>query len=195
VLISHQRHKLFQAIVFFTENTHKLGKTKLFKLLYFLDFEHFKHTGRSVTGLVYFAWPKGPVPRKLHEELANPPSDLHQHIEIETISTLRGKMQKPVAKVDFDPKLFSRREMELLRSLARRYRDATAEEMVEETHLENRPWHEIYDVRGLRQSEIPYELALNKQEADEMLLRIRERGEIIDNYKNNSEDGSWNDPV
>jgi uncharacterized phage-associated protein len=198
VLISHERRKLFQAIVFFSEHTRKLGKTKLFKLLYFLDFEHFKRTGRSVTGLAYFAWPKGPVPKQLHEEFADPPSDLLQHVGIETIRTLRGPMEKPVAKVSFDSRLFSKRELQLMRDLAARYRNATAEEMIEDTHLENKPWHEVYDVQGLKQSQIPYaqipyELALNKQEADEMRRHIRERQEVVDNYKNDTDDGSGND--
>ncbi|MFC1858011.1 Panacea domain-containing protein [Thermodesulfobacteriota bacterium] len=40
------------------------------KLLYFLDFIHFKHTGKSVTGLDYYAWQMGPVPRDLYEEIS-----------------------------------------------------------------------------------------------------------------------------
>ncbi|EQD73859.1 hypothetical protein B1A_04740, partial [mine drainage metagenome] len=62
MLISHEREKLINAIIFFAIHTRFLGKTKLFKLLYFLDFEHHKETGRSVTGMDYFAWKMGPVP-------------------------------------------------------------------------------------------------------------------------------------
>jgi hypothetical protein len=51
MLITHERDKLINAIIFFAKNTRFLGKTKLCKLLYFLDFEHFKETGRPVTGL------------------------------------------------------------------------------------------------------------------------------------------------
>lgn len=195
MLVTHEREKLCHAIVFFAEHTKKLGKTKLFKLLYFLDFEHFKLTGRSVTGLNYFAWPKGPVPRDLFEEFQNPSSDFSECVSIESVLTLRGRMEKPTAKVPFNQKIFSRRELELMRQLAREYCNASAEAMIEATHLENRPWHEIYEVRGLRQEQIPYELALNKHEADEMARRIRERQEVIDNYNNNTEDGSRNRSV
>ncbi|WP_217994559.1 Panacea domain-containing protein [Rodentibacter caecimuris] len=38
-------------------------------MLYFLDFEHYKQVGRSVTGLDYSAWKMGPVPVDLHEEI------------------------------------------------------------------------------------------------------------------------------
>ena len=41
---------------------------KLFKLLYLLDFEHFRQTGRSVTGLEYRALKMGPVPSELFQQ-------------------------------------------------------------------------------------------------------------------------------
>jgi hypothetical protein len=54
-LRNRDREKLIQAILYFALNTQHLGKTKLFKLLYLLDFDHFRHTGRSVTGMEYRA--------------------------------------------------------------------------------------------------------------------------------------------
>ena len=50
------RNRLVNAIVFFADNTKFCGKIKLFKLLYLLDFEHFRQTGKSVTGGDYQAW-------------------------------------------------------------------------------------------------------------------------------------------
>jgi uncharacterized phage-associated protein len=187
MLINYERQKLCEAIVFFARNTRKLGKTKLFKLLYFLDFEHFKLRGRSVTGLYYFAWPKGPVPKALFEEFDRPAEDLAACADFSQIKTLRGGMHLVTATKDFNPKVFSKREISILQSLAQRYRDSTADEMVEETHLENRPWHQIYEVAGRRQAEIPYELALNRQEREEMERHIRERQEVIRNYKNDKD--------
>ena len=66
MLVTHEREKLIQAINFFATHTKRCGKVKLFKLLYFLDFEPFQPTGRSVTGQDYSAWPMGPVPVALH---------------------------------------------------------------------------------------------------------------------------------
>lgn len=51
MLTNHERQKLVEAVLYFATNVKKLGKVKLFKLLYFLDFEHFRDTGRSVTGM------------------------------------------------------------------------------------------------------------------------------------------------
>ena len=59
MLIDHHREKLINAIIFFLQNTKYCGKTKLFKLLYLLDFMHFRATGRSVTGMKYYAWGHG----------------------------------------------------------------------------------------------------------------------------------------
>ena len=48
MLISRNREKLINAIVYFAANTQHCGKVKLFKLLYLLDFAHFRETGRGV---------------------------------------------------------------------------------------------------------------------------------------------------
>src|SRR3990172_2038157 len=54
MLLSHEREKLINAIIFFADNTRFLGKTKLCKLLYFLDFGHFKgmNVGSEEPGIV-----------------------------------------------------------------------------------------------------------------------------------------------
>ena len=56
--------KLMQLIVFFAyEDTIKpLGKTKLFKLLYFTDITHIRTVGEPITGAEYLKYPYGPVP-------------------------------------------------------------------------------------------------------------------------------------
>ena len=56
------KEKRINAIRFFCRHTRKLTETKLYKLLYFLDFLHFKEVGRPVTDLEYFAWDYGPAP-------------------------------------------------------------------------------------------------------------------------------------
>jgi uncharacterized phage-associated protein len=193
MLVTHEREKLCQAIVFFAKNTEKLGKIKLFKLLFFLDFEHFKRTGRSVTGSSYEAWPKGPVPEALFDEFDSLSPDIAACVEIRTIPTRKSPMKKVVTKVDFNPRLFSKREISLMASLAAQYRTATADDMIEETHLENRPWHQIYEVEKRRQQTIPYELALSRQETEAMQREVRERREVLDNYKNSKDDGTRND--
>lgn len=183
MLISHERDKLINAIIFFAKNTRCLGKTKLCKLLYFLDFEHFKETGRSVTGLDYSAWKMGPVPVALYEEVEMPEPDMAEKIEFKEKPTQRGSpmlIVKPLA--EFDQSHFTRRELRILRGLADEFRDAKAEEMIEATHLPSQPWHKVYIEEGKRQQPIPYRLALAESEAEAMDEVIRERQDFVSHF-------------
>ncbi|MGE4532096.1 Panacea domain-containing protein [Halomonas sp.] len=180
MLISHEREKLINAIIFFATNTHYLGKIKLFKLLYFLDFEHFKATGRSVTELEYYAWKMGPVPTKLFEELEAPEPDLAQALEIDRVPT---RYERPMLsftpRVEFDASHFSKREMRLMERLAREFEDTKAEDMIEATHLENQPWDRVWNQYGGRQEQIPYELAVRDQEREAVLAVARGHREVM----------------
>ena len=82
MFVSHQREKLLNAIIYFIANTKRCHTLKLFKLLYFLDFEHFRQTGQGVTGLRYVAWPKGPAPDELWRELDAPRPDLAKAVSV-----------------------------------------------------------------------------------------------------------------
>ena len=166
MIIDHQREKLVQTVVFFASRVNKLGKTKLFKLLYFFDFQHYRDTGRSVTGLDYYAWPMGPVPVELYGELDVPRPDWSGKIAFRTIPTFKGMMLTVRAESAFEPALFSRRELRLLEALAEEFHDAAAEDMVEATHLENMPWHRVWTRDGRKQKQIPYEYALRQQDRD-----------------------------
>lgn len=185
MIVNRHRQKLIEAINFFAANTRKCGKTKLFKLLYFLDFEHFKETGRSVTGLEYFAWPKGPVPLALFEEIEHPKDDLAAKVRFKQIPVKRhaATMLSVEATTGIDKSHFSKRELRIMGDLAKKYRETDADQMVEATHLENLPWHEVYEIQQNRQGLIPYDLALRKQDREEMLEHIAEIQEIQNNYK------------
>lgn len=183
MLVSHEREKMINAIIFFAKSTRFLGKIKLCKLLYFLDFEHFKETGRSVTGMDYYAWKMGPVPVDLYEEVDMPEPDLADKVEFSETPTRNGAMLvvKPVA--EFDGSHFSKREMRIMQGLSEEFRDTRADDMIEATHLENQPWHKIYVEDGKRQQQIPYELALRRQEAEAMHDVIAERQAFVAHFR------------
>ena len=185
MLINHDREKLIQAIVFFLKNTRKCGKVKLFKLLYFLDFEHFKATGRSVTGLNYCAWKMGPVPVSLFEEIESPQPDLAGAIRFEDRAIRNGAQSMLVMKpqTEFSDSYFSKREMDLMRQLATEFRDHDSEDMIEATHLENMPWDRVYNKQAQRQAPIPYELALRADEKDALLNVAKDREELLNSLR------------
>jgi len=161
MLKTHHREKLLNAIIFFASNTTKCGKTKLFKLLFLLDFDHFRATGRSVTGLDYYAWTMGPVPVELNGQLDEPSGDLFQAVSIVTEQVVDHQRLKVVPKREFDARFFSKRELHLLEDIAGRYRDSTADEMIEVTHAENGAWEKVWREGEGRNGLIDYNLALD----------------------------------
>ena len=183
MIADHSREKLINAINYFARNTKYCGKTKLFKLLYFLDFEHFKVTGRSVTGLDYFAWPKGPVPKSLQEEIPKPNADLAASVKFLEKQTAKSPMIVPTPVAAFENSKFSKRELKLMESIANRHKNDLADDMIEATHLENLPWDTIYNKQRKQQELIPYDLAILRQEKDEVTALSAESREIKANYR------------
>ncbi len=180
IIIDYSREKLIHSIVYFLKNTKYCFKTKLFKLLYILDFVHFKQTAMSVTGQDYFAWEKGPVPKTLFEEFANPKQDLTQCVYIPKTKDPDGIFRMK-AKCKFDPHFFTKRELKIMEQIAYIFRDAKAEEMIEVTHLPNTPWDKTIKNKG-EYEKIDYFLAFdNTQESlsiDEAMERINDIRDI-----------------
>lgn len=180
MLIEHDREKQLNSIIYFLSNTKFCGKTKLFKLLYYLDFMHFRETGRSVTNMDYFAWNYGPVPKKLFEEIEKPPADLKENVLIPPTKNEKTFVElKPKKK--FDDKYFTRRELRLLEKVAFIFRDAEADAMVEASHLPNHPWDKTIKTKG-EYAQIDYTLALdgteNSLSLEEVMERIKEKKEL-----------------
>lgn len=174
-----QREKLLNAIIFFVKNTHRCHKLKLFKLLNFFDFQIYRETGKSPTGLDYFAWPMGPVPARLHAELEAPEPDMGAALIITRAGTdpdfpsARMLLLKP--RREFDDGCFTPRELGVLLQLAEIYLDATADQMSEVSHLPGRPWHQVYKIEKRPQAPIPYTLAIDSSPGS----ISREQAELI----------------
>ena len=102
-----KREKLNNAILFFAKKMY-LTKTKLMKSLYELDFRHFRETGKSVTGLKYYAWDKGPVPLEIFHKIKKDRSvteDLTKYIKV----IARQKGIKIIPKTEPNLKVFTKR--------------------------------------------------------------------------------------
>lgn len=160
MLIPTERKKLIQAIVYFATNTRHCGKVKLFKLLYLLDFTHFRETGLSVTGLDYRAWQLGPVPQKLMQEWEQLGPDLAAAVTIQPEKVIDYVRETVVPTSPFDDSAFTKRELRIMQELAARFRDELTQPMVNYTHAERGPWDKIWDDgRGIFER-IPYSLAV-----------------------------------
>ncbi len=178
MIITHTREKLLNAIIYFAGNTKYCGKTKLLKLFYFLDFMHFKQTGKSVTGMDYFAWGMGPVPKKLFEELSGT-------MKPDMKATIKELPEEGFQKIQptrkFDWKYFSKKEMALIKDISFIFKDAKADDMVESTHFKNEPWDITIKEKGQFQK-IDYMLAIDSDIVslpyDEARERMEERMEM-----------------
>jgi len=175
MIITHHREKIINSIIYFAKNTKYCGKTKLLKLLYFLDFFHFKQTGKSVTGLDYFAWNMGPVPKVLFAELSgNMKPDMKNAIE--DLPAEGFQQIKPKKK--FDDKYFSKKEIKLLKDISFIFQDAKADDMVESTHLKNEPWDRTLKEKGEFQK-IDYMLSIDSEVVSLPYSEARDRMEEI----------------
>lgn len=170
MLIARDRQKLIETIVYFAANTKYCGKVKIFKLLYLLDFAHFRETGRSVTGLDYQAWKLGPVPQDLAQEWYALEQDLAQAIEIVPEKVIDYTRELVVPRRAFNPELFTKRELRVMSEIARRFHDDTSLPLVNVTHAERGPWVKIWDGGKGRNERIPYALAVPDDDPNRELI-------------------------
>ena len=179
MILTNHRKKLINAIIYFAGHTKYCGKTKLLKLLYLVDFKNFKQTGKSITGLEYYAWKMGPVPRELFEELSG---NMKPDIKSAIHDLPAGEGFKQIRpKKKFDSQFFSKNEMKLLEDIAFVFKDTMADAMVESTHLKNEPWDRTLKKKGEFQK-IDYMLAIdcdiNSLPYHEAKERMKERSEM-----------------
>jgi len=140
------RRKLLNSILFLAKKTKHLNTTKLAKLLYFLDFDHFKQTGYPSIGLRYYAFKWGPVPKEFWLEMkdGNIPEDFKGKLAIiprtdELDPDSKGGYEfKAISEPDLS--VFTPRERKILDRLAEIYRDAKAWQISEVSHLPGQPW-------------------------------------------------------
>ena len=161
MLNSRHREKLIHALVYFSGNVQFVGKTKLIKLLYFLDFESYEVIGKSVTGMTYYAFPMGPVPTEFYNDFDSPPRDFRAAFVKRKTELRGGKARFSLApKVEFNEDLFSDFEIGLLQKISKRYFSSNANDLSLESHYKTGPWEEVYNTQGNRNAEIPYDLIL-----------------------------------
>ena len=160
--IDYSQEKLGNAIVYFVSNTKHCHTLKLFKLLNFLDFEHYRQSGMPVTKLTYKALPKGPVPTELYTYFNDPTNLIHQYIDINEIKDDADEkvlLREIKPKVKFDSQYFSNRELEIMDRLVLFFNEIQANDMSEFSHDPKQPWRKVYK-RGEGEGEIiPLELA------------------------------------
>jgi len=182
MILSRHREKLINTVIYFASNTAHCGKIKLIKLLYLLDFEHFRQTGRSVTGLEYHAMKMGPVPMALYQEWDTLQPDLADAIEIVPERVIDFVREAVRPRRAFDASHFTPREVRLMQQLVDRFSNDFSQPMINVTHSERGPWSAIWDNGRGALMRIPYGLAI--RDDDDHAAFVRESASEYEGIRN-----------
>lgn len=136
--INEKKYK--NAILFFAKKIQNgtLGKLKLMKLLYFLDFDFFEKYGRSVTGDEYLRFEYGPVPRMGEKILKKMSGNEIKITKRKMALGLNDQMHIEALK-DFDINVFAKEELLMLEEVADKWEKFVGAEMKNASHGEA-PW-------------------------------------------------------
>lgn len=168
-MIKHRfdKNKYFNAYLYFLNQQVKYPtKSKLLKLLYYLDFDHFEKYEKPVTGDKYIRKTYGPVPVCGEEIL--------KEMEQKKLISYRRVTYKEkgyewtekdyVAEESYDPNVFSPTEMEMLSKAAERWEEHTATQLQAASH------GEAPNLAVNIGDEIPYHLTFYRNNFGEMNL-------------------------
>ncbi|MFH1129118.1 MAG: Panacea domain-containing protein [Patescibacteria group bacterium] len=172
--------KLKAILLYFSNFTERkfLGKVKLMKLFYFLDFMHVKKYGSPVTYDNYVNLEHGPIPSSIKNLVDTADDDIDNSILADTISfeKMDGEgIHRIIPKRKFteqDKEYFSTTEFDILTEVCKKFGDKNTKYIEEASHNES-PWKETKFL-GL----IPYALAANdpdciaRKEEIEMIVNL-----------------------
>ncbi len=141
-------------------DTKFLGKVKLMKLFYFLDFMHLKKYGSPVTYDTYIHLEHGPIPTSIKNLVDSATDDVDHSMLADTISIEKPEgtdMCRVIPKrkfTDRDKKYFSETELEILERVCAQFGDKNTKFIEDASHNES-PWSKTSLL-----DKIPYTLAV-----------------------------------
>jgi uncharacterized phage-associated protein len=158
--------KLKAILLYFGTYTDKrfLGKVKLMKLFYFLDFMHVKKYGISITNDNYVNLEHGPIPSTIKNLIDSAADDIDNSVLADTIwfehpdGINMCRMMPTREFTDHDRKYFSPSEMDTLEKVCQRFGDKNTKFTEDISHNEA-PWKNTNLLE-----EIPYTLAAKDQD-------------------------------
>lgn len=159
--INQKKYK--NAVLFFAKKIQNgtLGKLKMMKLLYFLDFDFFEKNGRSITGDEYLRFENGPVPH-MGEKILKEMNGKEIKITKRKVGEGYNDQQHIEALTDFDVNVFEKEELLMLEEIASKWEKFTGTEMKNASHGEA-PW-----IATKPNDVIDYNLALYRNKYGEM---------------------------
>lgn len=177
--IEYSEQKLQHVILYFLEhiNNVHLGRKKLMKLLYFVDFDHYEKYGRPVTGAVYRRLPHGPYPKdaeKLIKRMEK--AGLVREFKVNHKSHTQHRLITLDGK--FDPSKFAGDELQTLEKVATDLADASAARIEAATHSEA-PWAATHDGKVIDYEMAEYRRPIGAEPLDEDLASSKEFADYV----------------
>ena len=136
--INEKKYK--NVVLFFAKKVQNgtLGKLKMMKLMYFLDFDFFEKYGKSITGDSYLRFENGPVPQ-MAEKILKEMNGKEIKITKRKVANGYNDQQHIEALKDFDMNVFTKEELVMLEEVADRWEKFSGSEMKTASHGEA-PW-------------------------------------------------------
>lgn len=164
----YNREKLEAAILYFLsrDDILHLGKTKLMKLLYYSDFDHFEQFDASITGATYGRLPKGPVPLEAFDLI----DEMVECGDLKWFPEDVGGFERDrfIPMIRPDLSLFNEIERVTLENVGNMWRKHSRNQIVAATHREP-PWLSTSHMQV-----IPYEMAYYRNHFGAMNLESDE---------------------
>lgn len=172
-IMTPSEEKLRQVILFFLEciNNVHLGRTKLMKLLYYVDFGHFEKHEASVTGAKYRRLPHGPYPDKIEKVIDRMIKDGL----IAEVKQKRGPYEQRrllTCAGRFEAARFNGAELQTLEQVAAEWVDSSAAEIEAASHREA-PWASTDDGKAIDYELAHYRRAIGSEPFDAELSKSK----------------------
>ena len=145
IITKSDRDKIGNAIVYIAAKTSKLSKTKLLKLLYFMEELSVKKFYTPFLGLQFEVWQAGPVAKDVFIDLSETPIILDGFIKKEVINN--ATYIKAIKSFCDDE--FSDNDIKVMDEILNMYANKTAAELVQITHEKDTLWYNVANKNGL----------------------------------------------
>ena len=133
--VQFDRTKALNALLYVTNRVQRKDFHKIFKIIYFADWQHLADWGNPITGDTYIAMEAGPVPSRMYDMLKIVRGDsylpdsegLGQYFQVENWMYV-----KPLRDADLNK--LSANEQEALQEAINKYADLSYDEIKEKSH-------------------------------------------------------------
>lgn len=138
-LTKPDKEKLGNAVVYIAAHTNNLSKTKLLKLLYFMEEYSVRRFQTPFLGMPFEVWQAGPVVKDVFIDLSETPVLLDGYVAKKVV----GEATYIQPTKEFCDDEFSDNDMTVLQEVMKKYGNMTAKELVALTHKKGSLWYNV----------------------------------------------------